>query len=351
MATTPTARAEDTKKVPATATATAGAGATAPARAGAADADADAGGETRLAHLARHASPCLLAPQAFFVSWQGVLTLAYSGFPPQLAALKAALADGAHGDALARESPGSRWPKTSLGCVRDGARLTPAQLGHLLRVCREQSAAMAEGEGAQEGEEGAEAGAAAAAASAAPGAAPAAVAVSELSLLTYECRSLERVLARQRLPLAGGPSGGGSSSSKVGGGSHQAAPLPPSVVDPSPPSAAERARVAAVLAEADAPDYWFHASRDGGREGHYRSPAPGVTLVHELFSAGVPAAAPAPAPTEGRAGGPVAAAAPALARLAADMRRFRAAVEAELPGVYAWFDEASLHVTVRAIIA
>ena len=30
--------------------------------------------------------------------------------------------------------------------------------------------------------------------------------------------------------------------------------------------------------------------------------------------------------------------------------KFRAAVEREMPGIYAWFDESSLHVTVRAII-
>jgi hypothetical protein len=32
------------------------------------------------------------------------------------------------------------------------------------------------------------------------------------------------------------------------------------------------------------------------------------------------------------------------------MFKFRAAVEAEMPGLYAWFEEQSLHVTVRAII-
>lgn len=32
------------------------------------------------------------------------------------------------------------------------------------------------------------------------------------------------------------------------------------------------------------------------------------------------------------------------------LARFREAVEAEFPQLYAWFDESSLHVTVRAII-
>lgn len=259
--------------------------------------------ETRLQYLSRHASPCVLSPKAFFVSWQGVVTLAYSGFPPQLAALKAQLSD-AHGDALPKESPGSRWPKTSLGAVRDGKRLTPEQLVALLRVCREESAAAFEEAGG-----------------------PSSIEVRDLSVLTYECRSLERVMGRERLRLLGG--GGGANAADA-----NAAP-----VDASPPSADEAARVASVLAEADDPDYWFHASRDGGREGHYRGPAPGVTLVHELGLGG----------GGGEEGGAPAASS-SRARLLAAVRRFRERVDAELPGLYAWFDEASLHVTVRAII-
>lgn len=36
------------------------------------------------------------------------------------------------------------------------------------------------------------------------------------------------------------------------------------------PSDEEQSRVAAVVAEADAPDYWIRASKDGNREQHYR---------------------------------------------------------------------------------
>jgi hypothetical protein len=32
------------------------------------------------------------------------------------------------------------------------------------------------------------------------------------------------------------------------------------------------------------------------------------------------------------------------------VRRFRARVEEELPGLYAWFGEESLHVTIRALM-
>jgi hypothetical protein len=296
-------------------------------------APADHDDETRLAYLARQASPCLLTPKAFFVSWQGVITLAYEGFPPQLAQLKAALTD-AHGNdgALPKESPGSRWPKSSIGCVRDGKRLTPEQLELLLRACKEESAALFGGGGD-------DAGASAAAASSAPATAtssPLQVAVRNLSVLTYECRSLERVIARQRMPLlaGGGGAAGGINSSTKG-----------AEVDSSPPSEEERGRVDSVLAESDAPDYWVHASRDGGREAHYRGVAPGVTLVHELGLVGGGGGG------GGASGGADNAAdAEARLRLLEAVRRFRARVDRDLPGVYAWFGDASLHVTVRAII-
>ena len=58
-------------------------------------------------------------------------------------------------------------------------------------------------------------------------------------------RSLERLLSCQETKLAGG---------------EDAAEL----------EAEECARVEAIVAEADSPEYWFAASRDGNRESHYR---------------------------------------------------------------------------------
>ena len=37
---------------------------------------------------------------------------------------------------LPRENPGSKWPKTSLGAVKDRRRLTPAQLETLITICK-----------------------------------------------------------------------------------------------------------------------------------------------------------------------------------------------------------------------
>ena len=61
------------------------------------------------------------------------------------------------------------------------------------------------------------------------------------------CRSLERLVAWQETLF------------------DAAAPT-----DPSEPLVEEAERVSRIMMEQDAGDYWFAASRDGNREGHYR---------------------------------------------------------------------------------
>ncbi len=61
-------------------------------------------------------------------------TSARSGFPKALIDLKGALV--ANCAALPPESPGSKWPKTTLGALRDGVRLTPEQLQQLNAICK-----------------------------------------------------------------------------------------------------------------------------------------------------------------------------------------------------------------------
>jgi hypothetical protein len=57
-----------------------------------------------------------------------------SGFPKALLDLKDALAATCKG--LPSENPGSKWPKTTLGALRDGTRLTPEQLQQLNAICK-----------------------------------------------------------------------------------------------------------------------------------------------------------------------------------------------------------------------
>ncbi len=119
--------------------------------------------------------------------------------------------------------------------------------------------------------------------------------------------------------------------------------------------------MAAILAEPSSPTYWFEASRDGNREAHYRGPHLGATLMHPLLPARpVPAEAAAANAAAAAAGdSPVAAAGAAAGSrggaadrqaLVAAIERFRRRVDAQLPGLYAWFSDASLHITLRALI-
>ncbi len=163
------------------------------------------------------------------------------------------------------------WPKATLGCLRDGVRLTPEQLASLLRVCEAHRPRLA--------------------------AAPP-LPVSFLQLVLFKCRSLERLLSATCLQLA--------------------APA-----DASRASEEERIRAALVHAESNTSAYWFHVARDGGREAHYRADAAGATLVAPLGAA---------------------------AASALNLASFRAAVDEALPGMYAWFDDTSLHMTVRALL-
>ncbi|PNG99812.1 hypothetical protein TSOC_014398, partial [Tetrabaena socialis] len=143
-----------------------------------------------------------------------------------------------------------------------------------------------------------------------------AVCVDRLTVVFYECRCLERRLLQHPLALAA------------------AAPL-----DSSPPDAAELARVRGVVAEADHPDYWFLASKDGSREAHYRGSALGVTLVHDLE----PFRTAQQPPQQGQQ--------PAFGSdLPGVVRAFRRRVDEELPGLYRWFGDASLHSTVRSLM-
>lgn len=182
------------------------------------------------------------------------------------------------------EQPGSRWPKTTIGCLQDRARLTPEQLQALMAQCSSASERFADGEAFLE--------------------------VDRAEVVVYQCRSLERSLSLKSIALQG---------ETIPSGSNE-------------PSPEQRANVSRVMAEADAPEYWIDVSKDGNRKMHYDGPALGVTLVHYIA---------------GEQGPP---AAPALEVLDA-IRAFRRAVDETLPGMYRWFADETLHVTLRALIA
>ena len=124
------------------------------------------------------------------------------------------------------------------------------------------------------------------------------VPVSSLSFVSYDQRGLESVRERSDVALG-------------------------SDVDYAEPSAAERARVRGVLDEwSDLETYLPRVNAPGSRIGSYRESSPaGQTLVAFVGTS-------------------------ELRELVA---QFRSAVDALLPGRYAWLDDASLHCTVRAL--
>jgi len=233
-----------------------------------------------------------------------------SGFPPALVELKERI-ERAH-PCLPKESPGSKWPKTTLAALKDGKRLTPQQLGVLNDLCSRESAAFR-----YEGDR-------------------ASLAVSHASVVVFACRSLERVVAARDVALD-----------------------PAQPEDDSPPAATAAAAAARVLAEPRAPDYWVRAAADGSRESHYREDHVGVTLVfrHRRRDLGLASEAATKATAKAKAAkrsdksetpeeheGEI-----GLARLGAICDDFQARVEAALPGMYAWFEPRSRHVTLRGI--
>ena len=124
------------------------------------------------------------------------------------------------------------------------------------------------------------------------------VPVSRLSFVSYDQRGLESVRERSDVVLG-------------------------SAVDDSEPSDAEQARVRGVLDEwSDLETYLPRVNAPGSRIGSYRESSPqGSTLVAFIGAS-------------------------ELRELVA---RFCSAVDALLPGRYAWLDDASLHCTVRAL--
>lgn len=212
------------------------------------------------------------------------------GFPDPILQLKQRISEMFPG--LPPENPGSKWPKTSLGALKDGQRLTPDQLATLKQVCAEVSEEFH-----------------AIYAGAAPN-----VTMTNLSLVLFHNRCLQQRISTQVMPFNG-------------------------CVQYGMVSKRQTRAVHDILSEADMPDYWFHASKDGNRASHYTSNAIGATLVHDIANFTKPGSVSTFLPHTN-----------VWNALPDIVRRFRARVDAALPGMYFWFADESLHITVRALM-
>jgi hypothetical protein len=84
-------------------------------------------------------SKTVVYPREFFISWNGVPTLAYQGFSPTLLEIKKEIDEKNKYDkkvlGLKEENSGSKWPKTTLGAIQDDKCLDRKDLDTLRKIC------------------------------------------------------------------------------------------------------------------------------------------------------------------------------------------------------------------------
>ena len=74
-----------------------------------------------------------LKPKEFFISWSGVPTLAYEGFSATLLDIKKNIDEKIPG--IGKENPGSLWPKTTIGTLQNGLKLSWSDVLALRSIC------------------------------------------------------------------------------------------------------------------------------------------------------------------------------------------------------------------------
>ena len=243
-------------------------------------------------HLRPHPACCL------FISWNGCIVLVYDGFPPPLVQAKMRIAN--NNDVMLRlkeENFGSKWPKTTLGAVNDGAgadELSLEQFTRLRDICNRYSKqiidtqVLSNNTSTNNG-----------------------IKVGSLSIVEYQQRGLERLSMRINVPLDDPTT---NSCNDVDEDSSN-----------STPSEEEQSRVNRVISEwNDVQAYLPKVNAPGSRIGSYRQDFRGQTCVAFIDST---------MPTY----------------LRDVLSEFRHAVDEEFPGRYGWLDETSLHCTLRSL--
>jgi hypothetical protein len=187
--------------------------------------------------LAAEISNCpanLLLPKAFFVSWHGVMTLAYEGFSKCVLDLKTNLE--ARFPSIPTENEGSKWPKTTLGALNLGRVLTLAELASIRELCVRHNDFFTAAQSER-------------------------LKIDALTYVQYDCRSLESVSTTKTMPLR--------------------QKIPPEYEPPD----IHKYNVDSVLkqfARENLASYIDKVQKDGHRENHYRSHHPGISLAYQL---------------------------------------------------------------------
>ena len=237
--------------------------------------------------LREHSYTFALIPYKLMVSWNGVLVVAFKGWPDTVLNLKSKLNES---ELLVKENPGSMWPKCTIGCLKDRKRLKYEELVKLNELCEEFNNEELRSEKRKH------------------------LYFRKLNITVYESRSHERVLVNE----------------KIAATVYRPIELSfDSCVDQS-----EEERVKGIYFETLDPEtYWFNASKDGNREKHYREPKIGSSIVAWIREAW---------------NTPIRAVNDEW-HLTRALKGFEDKVKRALPGLYSFFDQESLHVTIRAI--
>lgn len=219
-----------------------------------------------------------VCPYQFFISWNSVSTLVYRGFSRTLFSIKQKI--GEKLTPLKAENPGSRWPKTTLGCLRENVELSNDQVYILRDICVLQNYKLKNIEDPDRSME-----------------------IDELNFETFHCRTLEKTLSSQVIPLEGKRMSN----------------------DDPPESHLKFVEETLVQFSLSAHNNYYPKLAPKGRtiNSYYRKPHIESTLVYYLKT-------------------PVA--------LVDIIYAFREEVDVKLPNCYEWFDPNSWHMTVRALV-
>lgn len=89
---------------------------------------------TILTDISSHYGPTSVEVSQFFLSYNSVMTLAYESFSRTLLDVKRHV-EFAMGGSLKPENTGTKWPKTTLGCLNDGKKLSREELKTIRKLC------------------------------------------------------------------------------------------------------------------------------------------------------------------------------------------------------------------------
>lgn len=174
-------------------------------------------------------------PREFFIAWSGVPTLAYQGFTKPLLDIKKELEQRIPG--IKPENPGSKWPKTTLGALRDDRQLSWEDLKKLREICTKLN----------EGIENV----------------PITLDIDQLEVVIFQCRSLEKRLITYPIKL--------DDSERYDDDEEEEEHMKNDVD-----------KVMEQFSEARLAEYWPDVSRPGNRESHYRMLHIESTLIYDL---------------------------------------------------------------------